>query len=143
MRRDTMHSDGKRSSWTFWRWQNITRADDQPYLLRLIVFRCAWFAVYVHWFMGDDDLCLHDHPWRFASIILRGGYWEWTDSGRRWYPPGSVLLRPPQWRHRIVREPGRMPVTLVVAGRKRRDWGFWTHRGFIHWKRYSHREHCG
>src|SRR4051794_40321026 len=88
------HSDGTKMKWTFWKWQSITRADERPYLVRLIVFRCPWFACYLHWFHGNDDACLHDHPWGFISFILAGGYWETTPRGRRWYGPGSLLVRP-------------------------------------------------
>jgi hypothetical protein len=32
---------------------------------------------YLHkFYSGDDHRDLHDHPWSFQSIILRGGYWE-------------------------------------------------------------------
>lgn len=43
------------------------------YLIRWELFRCRWFQIYLHRFVGDD-LCkdLHDHPKRFVSIGLRG-----------------------------------------------------------------------
>jgi hypothetical protein len=31
-----------------------------------------------HILRSDDDRDLHDHPWSFLSIVLKGGYWEHT-----------------------------------------------------------------
>lgn len=130
---------GKR--WVFWTWVNIDRDDGQPYLRRLIVLRCPWLNIYLHLFLADDEVCLHDHAWSFLSLILWGGYWEHTEAGRTWHRPGTILFRRAKWRHRI--QCGRRkPVTLVLTGRRRRTWGFWTRRGFIPWYDYSHRQHC-
>lgn len=130
-------------AWVFWQWQVITRGDAQPYLTRLIVFRCPWFALYLHWFEGSDDLCLHDHPWAFASLILRGGYWETIPNSRKWHGPGSLLARPAKWRHRVEIPPGRRALTLLLIGPKQRGWGFWTPKfGFIPWRKYHSAQHC-
>ena len=33
--------------------------------------------VYLHrFYTGDNVRDLHDHPWPFTSLILKGGYWE-------------------------------------------------------------------
>lgn len=65
----------------FLKWERITRRDNDPYLDRLVIFRCNWFSVFLHIFRDGDDECMHDHPWPFVSVILRGGYWEHTDPG--------------------------------------------------------------
>lgn len=140
---DDSHSDGSRSRFAFWKKQVITRGDNAPYMTRLIVFRCPWFAIYLHKFVGDDDLCLHDHPWPFLSLILWGGYYE-TDKNkvRTWYSAGSILFRRAEWRHRVELDRGRPCYTLVVIGKKCRHWGFWTSRGWIPWRQYIAQEHC-
>jgi hypothetical protein len=111
------------------------------------VFKCRWFAVYLHEFeRSDHDRCLHDHPWGFVSIILRGGYWEeMFDNGysyrtsRRWRRPGSILVRPAKTAHRIELTAGAeagilpKPWSLVIVGRKSRAWGFWTIAGWREW----------
>ena len=50
----------------------------RPYLLRwYLIPRNRFFNLYLHKFLrDDDDRALHDHPWWFASLILRGGYTE-------------------------------------------------------------------
>lgn len=108
---------------------------------------------------SDKDRELHDHPFDFVSIILKGGYFEWTptaDGGqqRKWYGPGSVIRRRAEDLHRI--ELNRRPTlfeqsgvyvagsggedipawTLVFRSRHRREWGFMTPAGWVHWKQF-------
>lgn len=134
--------------------QIIGGADD-PYLLRWYVIpRNPLLNVYVHKFLrDDDDRGLHDHPWWFITAILRGGYIEHTESPERrmvlkcrtsvfnvWSPfwRRSVGFRSATWRHRVALPHGlnadghvdssapRVPCwTLIITGRKVRDWGFW------------------
>lgn len=146
----------------------IPRHDDEPYLERLIIFRCKWFGILLHRFIGGDDECLHDHPWKFIAILLKGGYHEVTRfidpycincagalSPERpclacidklqstWYPPGSILFRSASWTHRVDTGKQRCVVSLVVHGPKVRSWGFWTKlHGWLHHSKYSYHNHC-
>lgn len=130
---------------------------DNPYLLRWYVIpRNPLFNVYLHKFLrDDDDRALHDHPWWFISLILRGGYVEVkeTDDGnltmqtrtapfarnstRSWRRRG-IAYRPAKHRHRVALEHGRddagrvsstaprVPCwTLIITGPRTREWGFW------------------
>lgn len=101
----------------------------------LIKSRWLPFSVYLHeFFRSDRDRCLHDHPWSFVSIILRGGYWEEMHDGRHWRRPGSLLVRRAEVAHRIEINPGTRPWSLVFVGRRFRPWGFWGPRGWVAWK---------
>lgn len=66
---------------------NAIVPDGDPYLLRIYLTpslrRWGLPRPYLHYFFrGDNDLELHNHPWRFSiSLILTGGYTEW-----RWNP---------------------------------------------------------
>jgi len=128
-----------------WRWERIDRHEGEFYLQRLRVVACRWFGVYVHWFHASDDDSLHDHPWPFLTLILRGGYWEHTpgpgDSVRtRWYRPGRIRFCPARWLHRIEIDPARKPLTVVIRGRHVRRWGFQTPSGWIPWPEYKDRK---
>lgn len=103
---------------------------------RHTVLKTPWFAVYLHRFeRSDADRCLHDHPWPFISLILRGGYFEDMVDGRHWRRPGTVLVRRAEAAHRIELDPGRpKPWSLVVVGRKARAWGFYTLHGWQSWR---------
>lgn len=127
-----------------WEWESIHRHEGELYLRRLRVVSCRWFGVYVHWFHASDDDSLHDHPWWFVTVILRGGYWEHTPGPdgapvRRWHPPGAVRFRPARWLHRVEIDPARRPVTIVVRGRRIRRWGFQTRSGWVPWPEYKER----
>lgn len=137
----------------------IARAQRTPYihldgyLLRwwLLPYNRTGYAARVHQLVSSDrGRDLHNHPWPYATIILRGGYFEHTPGGRwdaptvrRWYGPGSVLVRPADSFHRL--ELWRRPDgteepcwTLFLTGPKRRDaaaghscWGFMVDDVFV------------
>jgi hypothetical protein len=115
---------------------------ENPLLIRYVLFRIAPFGLYLHHLLrSDHERALHDHPWPFVSLVLRGGYTEVHDqtlSGHQietWRKPGSVLVRPAEWRHRFVlRKPAW---TLVIVGRRARRWGFFTREGWCWWRKYD------
>jgi hypothetical protein len=117
----------------------VVGSPDRPYLLRWYGLpRNPWFNVYLHKFCrDDDDRALHDHPWPYWSLILRGGYWEVTWNGRRWHGPGSLLRRRAEHRHRVELLPGHPCWTLFLTGPRVREWGFWCPQGFVHWKAFT------
>ncbi len=120
---------------------------DDPYLLRWYVIpRNPVLNVYVHKFCrSDDDRALHDHPWWFVSLMLRGSYSEVTEDARTrrtapeplrlFWGDSPVAFRRAEWRHRVqlmplsgpdLRKVGELPCwTLIVTGRRVRTWGFW------------------
>ena len=100
----------------------IRREDGIPYLERRTLISIGkWFSIKYHKILQSDDFCNHDHPWPFLTIILKGGYFEWTpvtqkDSGEcietgfgadgglehlHWHKPGSIMYRPADWIHRL------------------------------------------
>jgi hypothetical protein len=121
----------------------VRRAERTPYLHldgymeRFWLLRTRWVSARVHRILrSDHDRDLHDHPWHYATVILRGGYWEVTDAGERWYGPGSVLVRRATHLHRLVLPAGQSTTTLFLHTRKRRAWGFRTERGWVDWRTY-------
>lgn len=132
------------------------------YLRRWRVLQTPWFAIYLHKIAAPDkDRHLHDHPWSFLSLVLCGGYDElrpaWParfdeDLGERSETDGvdidpreliavrrgwlSLGYRRAEDMHRIARLHRKPTWTLVLVGRRRRDWGFATERGWVQWERY-------
>jgi hypothetical protein len=122
------------------RWRLVERRDivdpvdpASVYLTRWHVVDTPWFGVKVHHIhKADPGTALHDHPWSFLSIVLRGGYVEQLG-----HPDlASLRMRTVAVRnqrtvhfaraehlHRISAvRPGTW--TLVLCGRRRRRWGF-------------------
>jgi hypothetical protein len=109
----------------------------EGYMERFWILRTPWLSARIHRILrSDHDRDLHDHPWDYASVILRGGYFEITADGERWYGPGSIVFRRADHLHRLVLREGSSTTTLFVHRRKTRDWGFRTATGWIDWRTY-------
>lgn len=120
-----------------------TRGDSQsPYLTRYTLFQAKSFQVCLHIFHRSDSPELHDHPWPFVSFLLWRGYAEETIKGksRKW--PGMVLIRPPEWTHRVELIDEKPAITLVIMGKRVREWGFITQRGWQLWRDYFLERGC-
>lgn len=144
----------------------IERTAGVPYLIRWNLFGLGedsnLFSIKVHKILQSDDECMHDHPWAFVSIILKGGYTEITKRNEEAYKrgfvnpewdkksilvvlskkilPGAILYRPAYWVHKLkIDQPAW---TLVFTFRKIKSWGFFTKAGFIDWKKYSRERDC-
>ncbi len=117
------------------------RIDDEPYLERYYLFlknrETFPFNVFLHKFLKSDDEELHDHPWNFTTVILTGGYWEHTENGKTWYGPGTVLHKKATDLHRLELKPNSIDTwTLFIPGKRCREWGFKTDKGWIEEKKY-------
>lgn len=116
-----------------------------PLLVRYILFRIPRFGIYLHQLLRSDyELALHDHPWPFISITLRGGYIEVHDQtidGKQVFQPhtrGDILIRPAEWRHRFILDDNKPPTwTLVIVGRRQRNWGFFLKDGWCWWRKHN------
>jgi len=106
----------------------------EPYMIRWRIIQTPILGVYIHKFNSHDASMLHDHPWSFFSFVLKGGYWErrsygpnlyhvrWFNAKRANHPHYvEVLDKTPTW-------------TLVIAGRRQREWGFIDRAG--NWTKY-------
>lgn len=108
-----------------------------PLMLRYVVRRYRNFNIYLHNLRRSDAGGIyHDHPWGFISIIVRGSYIEETQTRRRRYGVGRILIRPASWVHRIEVE--RPVWTVIIAQQSRREWGFHTPSGYKAWKKYDY-----
>ena len=78
-----------------------------PYLIRWYIFlkdrKSFPFNITLHKILVSDESVLHDHPWSWGTMILKGGYWEHTPlraeeghvvgSTKKWWGPGTVRFR--------------------------------------------------
>ena len=136
----------------------MDRESKEPYLERYYLFlkdrKKFPFNVFLHKFLRSDPDDLHDHPWPYATLILKGGYWEWVpvfaESGDQpefpikeiigeqkiWRGPGHFRICNATSYHRIEVEPGVDCWTLFMPGPKQRDWGFLSKGKWIQWEQY-------
>lgn len=107
----------------------MDRLSNEPYLTRYYLFlkERKWFPfnIFLHNFHKGDPDDLHDHPWPYFTIILKGGYWEHLETGeRKWRSPGQGRIAGSRSLHRIELEPGVDCWTLFIPGPQLREWGF-------------------
>lgn len=126
------------------------RVDGELYLTRYYLFlkeRTKFpFNVFLHKFHKSDDIVLHDHPWSFFTLILKGGYWEWrpqfnkegqkTGEIAKWCGPGSFRWAKASQYHRVELDPDVTCWTLFCPGPKQRDWGFLVRNKWVQWEQY-------
>jgi hypothetical protein len=128
----------------------MDRVNNEPYLERYYVFlkdrKRFPFNVFLHKFLKSDPDDVHDHPWPYATVILKGGYWEWSPqfdaTGRKiaeiakWRGPGHFRISSARSYHRIELDPAVECWTLFMPGPQTRDWGFLTRQGWIQHEQY-------
>lgn len=128
----------------------MDRVENEPYLERYYLFLRERerfpFNVFLHKFLKSDPDDVHDHPWPYATLILKGGYWEWIPHfdtvGRKtgeyqvWRGPGHFRISKANSFHRIELDPDITAWTLFMPGPKQRDWGFLVKNKWVQWEQY-------
>ena len=151
MKRGYQVTGSRSPRWALWSSMHITKPDGSSYLRRLRIVETPWFGLLLHHIDGPDtEADPHDHPWWFASLVLRGGYTEVVWPQASLWGVGKIRKRHSRWSwhamplvaaHRITRiEPGT--ITLVVHGPRVKNWGFWIwdekgRRPWIPWTEYD------
>jgi len=124
----------------------MDRQNNEPLLERYYVFLKdrTWFPfnIFVHKFCKSDPDDVHDHPWPYFTLILRGGYYEWIPQFDRdgkkfgeiahWRQPGHFRFCSASSYHRIELDPAVEAWTLFVPGPQKREWGFLVKDKWIH-----------
>lgn len=116
-----------------------TAGPDDVYMIRHMVMKNRFCNIYIHQFLRSDRDDLHDHPWHFATFLVRGAYTErkWNprteqiDSTRRTTTSNRFVWRKATDQHQVVvdrdlkpSEKGEAALTLFVSGPIIREWGF-------------------
>lgn len=100
-------------------------------------------ALYLHHFRCSDARSLHDHPKRFVTVGILGGYVEESLEPaflaeircRRRFVAPWIRTFPARHVHRVRVSP-RGCWTLAYVGPKTREWGFLHRNRWIPWQRF-------
>lgn len=125
----------------------MDRVNNEPYLERYYVFlkdrKNFPFNIFIHKFLKSDPDDLHDHPWSYFTLILKGGYYEWVPGincqVRKWRGPGHFRICGATSLHRIELAPGITCWTLFMPFAKVREWGFISKGKWVQWEEYLSR----
>jgi hypothetical protein len=124
----------------------MDRQNDEPYLERYYLFlkdrQRFPFNIFLHKFLKSDPDDVHDHPWPYATLILKGGYYEWTPifdgDGKKiaetctWRGPGHFRICSATSYHRIELDPNVTAWTMFMPGTQKREWGFLVNNKWVH-----------
>ena len=109
------------------------RSGKIPYLIRWYIFlkdrKNFPFNITLHKVLVSDEPQLHDHPWNWGAMILKGGYWEHTPEGKFWRGPGHIRFRNADDLHWLElakdKDGNNIPCwSIFYMGKKQKDWGF-------------------
>jgi len=130
------------------------RKTGKDYLHRYYLFLKdrKWFPFNfaLHKIVRSDDPIFHDHPWSYITIILSGGYYEYTPifnaEGKkigelsRWCGPGTIIKRKATDMHYLELDAERPATTLFIMGPQKREWGFLVEakKGKFRWVKNEH-----
>jgi len=114
----------------------LDRENKEPYLIRYYVLfkdrsETQSFNIFIHKIIkSDDEESLHDHPWRYFTFILGGGYYETVFNDKNqlvqhWRQPRTYYSYPATHRHKIILKPDIPCWTVFIPFARERDWGFW------------------
>lgn len=116
--------------------------DGSEYMRRYVIIECKWGGLYLQHFIAPDwSRDPHDHPRRFVSYILRGGYAEDVFTSDRqirvtnFWRRGDVNNIEPTRMHRIAYIADNT-WTLCLVGPRVRPWYFLTDKGFVNSRDY-------
>lgn len=117
------------------RWCEPLGKKECPYAYRWLL-NLGLFSIRLHlWLRSDDKRHMHDHPWSFVTLVLRGSYVDVSPAGRDQLRWGSVRYREATHRH-YVEVPATGALTLLVTSAPVRNWGFWVKGKFKRPLRY-------
>lgn len=114
------------------------------------ILATPWFSIFVHGiYKHDEDQHMHDHPWNFYSLILKGAYSEKFKSkdGSKQEDSVRVALtgayRKAEDYHKITHLHSKAVYTLVFAGKRRREWGYDVNGKWMENGEYRTRKNAG
>jgi hypothetical protein len=110
----------------------------------------SWGNIYLHAiYKSDEDGHLHDHPWDYTSICLKGSFIEQVPGIREVFngniiktyvynhvSPFKVIRRNAEAFHKLYRLKSPVVYTLFFTGSRRKEWGYDVAGEWIEFNRY-------
>ena len=117
---------------TKFRWAEELKCETGVYVRRWYL-ETSFFTVRLHhWLHSDDTRHMHDHPWWFITMVLKGSYVDLSPNKNELMIPGMIRFRPANHQHSVKVGSGGC-WTILLTGPKIRKWGFWVGKK---WKKY-------
>lgn len=123
----------------------LDRFNKNKYLIRYYLFlkdrKSFPFNITLHKILMSDEPTLHNHPWNWGALIVKGGYWEHTSDGKYWRGAGHIRFRKATDLHYLELEKDKdgneIPCwSLFFMGKQQTDWGFKVNNKIINHEKY-------
>jgi len=89
------------------------------------ILKTPFVSIWLHAiYKADQDKHLHNHPWDFTSVVLKGSYIEQTTLGNKRQYPGKINVRNGADYHKILEVESPVVYTLFFASKPKRQWGY-------------------
>ena len=127
----------------------IKSKDGVLHFRRWQILKTSWFSIYFHGiYRKDDDKHLHDHPWNYISIILKGSFFEvyQHEGGEQTIKclnAISFIKRKATTFHKIYTLNTPAVYTLFITGKEHKEWGYLVNDKFIQHSEYREKKKSG
>lgn len=117
--------------------KEIKSKDGVVHFRRWRILYTPWFKINLHGiYKRDEDKHLHNHPWNFASIVLKGFYVEEKSDGLNLRYPGQIAIRKKDVFHKIYSLCSKSVYTLNIMWGKEEVWGYKVDDKFVDHETY-------
>jgi len=122
--------------------KEIKSKDGKLHFRRWQILKTPWFSVWLHGiYAADEDKHLHNHPWDFKSMVLKGSYIEQTERGFVTQKPLKFNSRGGASFHKIHKLITPVVYTLFIATKQKREWGYLVNGEFVDNETYRKMKH--
>ncbi len=112
--------------------KEIKSKSGEVHFRRWEILKTRWGSIWLHAiYKADQDKHLHNHPWDFKSIVLKGSYLEKTEKGIIKQHPGKFNSRSGESYHKILELLSPVVYTLFFVSPTKREWGYKVDGKFI------------
>lgn len=118
--------------------KEIKSKDGVVHFRRWRIISTPWFTINLHGiYKADEDLHLHNHPWNFISLVLKGWYVEELESCKlNLRSPFSIAMRKKERFHKIETLITKSVYTLNFMWGKENKWGYEVDGKFVGHEEY-------
>lgn len=122
--------------------KEIKSKDGKLHFRRWQILKTPWFSIWLHGiYAADEDKHLHNHPWDFKSMVLKGSYIEETQHGFITQKPLKFNSRNGNSFHKIHKLLTPVVYTIFFVTKQKRQWGYLVDGDFIDNETYRKMKH--
>lgn len=123
--------------------REIKSKQEELHFRRWKLFTLFNLNFYIHKiYLPDRDEHLHNHPWDYFSLVLKGDFIEQNEHGLKTMNIGKFVFRNGRKYHKIFAT-GGVVTTLFITTKRKYNWGYLVDGKFIGNKKYRELKNKG